>query len=76
MDNEHAEKLLVAMVKLHCEHAEKVLLALGKLTDAIERLNQRLPQPTGQIECFGDGSTREIMSNERHFFIDGMARSD
>ena len=61
MDNEHAEKLLVAMIKL---------------TNAIERLNQRLPQPTGQIECFGDGSTREIMSNERHFFIDGIARSD
>jgi hypothetical protein len=29
------------------EHAEKLLIAMGKLTDAIEKLNQRLPQSTG-----------------------------
>jgi hypothetical protein len=50
MDNEHIDKLLVAMVKL---------------TDAIEQLNQRLPRAVG-IECFPDGSTRQIFSNERH----------
>ena len=45
MDNEHAEKLLVAMVNL---------------TDAIERLIQQQPQSTGAWECFSDGSVRSI----------------
>ncbi len=45
MDNAHADNLLTAMIKL---------------TEAIERLNQRLQRPTGAWECLSDGSVRPI----------------